>query len=133
MVRGLKLFAEYFAGYEDRYVLIGGAACDIWLSKAEFRPRATKDLDLVLVIEAVDSAFVARFWTFVREGGYPRSEVEDGHRRCYRFAKPVHENYPFMMELFSRSVDLLEQGAPGWIVPVAAESTRCTSSFCFTF
>jgi len=74
MVRGLKLFAEYFAGYEDRYVLIGGAACDIWLSKAEFRPRATKDLDLVLVIEAVDSAFVARFWTFVREGGYTRSE-----------------------------------------------------------
>lgn len=71
MVRGLKLFAEYFAGYEDRYVLIGGAACDIWLSKAEFRPRATKDLDLALVIEAVDSAFVSRFWAFVREGGIP--------------------------------------------------------------
>jgi len=35
MVRGLKIFADYFTGYEDRYVLIGGAACDIWLSKAD--------------------------------------------------------------------------------------------------
>ena len=33
MVRGLKLFADCFAGYKDRYILIGGAACDIWLSK----------------------------------------------------------------------------------------------------
>ena len=61
MVRGLKLFADYFTGYEDHYILIGGAACDVWFSKAEFKPRATKDFDLVLVIEAVDPAFIARF------------------------------------------------------------------------
>lgn len=123
MVRGLKLFADYFAGYEDRYVLIGGAACDIWLSKAEFRSRATKDLDLVLVIEAIDAAFIARFWAFVREGGYARFEVSEGQRRCYRFAKPVREDFPFMMELFSRQIGLLEQGAPGSIFPVAIESS----------
>jgi hypothetical protein len=125
MVRGLKLFADYFAGYEDHYVLIGGAACDIWLSKAEFRPRATKnlDLDLVLVIEAVDSTFIARFWAFIREGGYTRSEVSDGQRRCYRFAKPIHEDFPFMLELFSRRIGLLEQSTPGSIFPVAIESS----------
>ncbi|MCX7028465.1 MAG: hypothetical protein NT061_13495 [Spirochaetes bacterium] len=108
MVRGLRLFADYFADYEDRYVLIGGAACDIWLSKAEFRPRATKDLDLVLVIEAVDPAFVARFWTFIHEGGYTRSEVSDSQRRCYCFAKPIREDFPFMLEFFSRQSGLLE-------------------------
>jgi len=123
MVRGLKLFADYFAGYEDRYVLIGGAACDIWLSKAELQPRATKDLDLVLVIEAVDLAFVAHFWAFVREGGYTRSEVSKGKRRCYRFAKPMRDDFPFMLELFSRQIGLLEQGIPGSIIPVATESS----------
>lgn len=123
MVRGLKLFADYFRGYEDHYVLIGGAACDVWLSKAEFRPRATKDLDLVLVIEAVDSSFIAHFWSFIREGGYARSEVSDGPRRCYRFAKPVREDFPFMLELFSRKIGLLEQSAPGSIFPVAVDSS----------
>ena len=29
MVRGLEAFREYFAGFENQYVLIGGAACDI--------------------------------------------------------------------------------------------------------
>lgn len=123
MVRGLKLFADYFRGYEDHYVLIGGAACDVWLSKAEFRPRATKDLDLVLVIEAVDSSFIARFWSFIRDGGYARSEVSDGPRRCYRFVKPVREDFPFMLELFSRKIGLLEQSAPGSIFPVAVDSS----------
>lgn len=123
MVRGLKLFADYFKGYEDHYVLIGGAACDVWLSKAEFRPRATKDLDLVLVIEAVDSSFIAHFWSFIREGGYTRSEVSDGPRRCYRFAKPIREDFPFMLELFSRRIGLLEQSAPGSIFPVAIDSS----------
>ena len=40
LVHGLKIFADYFPEYEDRYVPIGGAACDIWLSKAEFQARA---------------------------------------------------------------------------------------------
>lgn len=26
---GLDKFKEYFMGYQDQYVLIGGAACDI--------------------------------------------------------------------------------------------------------
>lgn len=123
MVRGLKLFADYFVEYEDRYVLIGGATCDIWLSKAELQPRATKDLDIVLVIEAVDLAFVSHFWAFVREGGYTRSEVSEGKRRCYRFAKPMREDFPFMLQLFSRQIGLLEQDAPGSIIPVATESS----------
>lgn len=42
--------------------------------------RATKDLDIVLVIEALDSAFTERFWAFVEEGGY-----ESGARRERRF------------------------------------------------
>ena len=29
MVKGLDTFRKYFEKYEDQYVLIGGAACDI--------------------------------------------------------------------------------------------------------
>ena len=29
MVKGLDTFRNHFAGYEEQYVLIGGAACDI--------------------------------------------------------------------------------------------------------
>ena len=29
MVKGLDTFRKYFADYEEQYVLIGGAACDI--------------------------------------------------------------------------------------------------------
>ena len=32
MVKGLDTFREYFAEYENQYVLIGGAACDIWIA-----------------------------------------------------------------------------------------------------
>ena len=31
MVKGLDTFQKYFADYEEPYVLIGGAACDILL------------------------------------------------------------------------------------------------------
>ena len=29
MVKGLDVFREHCKGFEDQYVLIGGAACDI--------------------------------------------------------------------------------------------------------
>jgi hypothetical protein len=32
--------------------------------------RATKDLDIVLYVEALDAEFVRAFWDFVRGGGY---------------------------------------------------------------
>ncbi len=35
MVIGIDKFRDHFAGYEDQYALIGGAACD--LSIAELR------------------------------------------------------------------------------------------------
>jgi hypothetical protein len=29
MVRGLDLFRDYFKDYTDKYILIGGTACDL--------------------------------------------------------------------------------------------------------
>lgn len=57
MVKGLDVFAAYFAGDEARYVLIGGVATHLVLDEAGLATRATKDLDIVLCVEALDAAF----------------------------------------------------------------------------
>lgn len=50
MVVGLPRFRAHFAGFEDCFILIGGAACDLWLGDLGLPFRATKDLDLVLLV-----------------------------------------------------------------------------------
>ena len=53
MVTGIERWKEYFNDYKDKYVLIGGAACNLLEEELDMNPRATKDLDLVLVVEAL--------------------------------------------------------------------------------
>jgi len=60
MVKGLDLFREHFRSYADRYVLIGGAACELALGEAGLDFRATKDLDIVLCLEAIDSKSIKK-------------------------------------------------------------------------
>ena len=61
MVKGLDIFYDYFAEFTDQYVLIGGAACDIsFHSNSDLDFRATKDLDMVLVIEAQTKEFAQK-------------------------------------------------------------------------
>ena len=60
MVKGLDTFQKYFADYEEQYVLIGGAACDILFEIYVVNFRSTRDLDMVLIIEALTLEFDAR-------------------------------------------------------------------------
>ena len=64
MVTGIERWKEYFNDYKDKYVLIGGAACNLLEEELDMNPRATKDLDLVLVVEALTPDFGARLWDF---------------------------------------------------------------------
>lgn len=118
-VRGLGRFREKFRGLEDKYVVIGGTASLLALEEAGLQFRATKDIDIVLCFEALDREFFARFWEFVREGGYERREEGQG-RRYYRFSKPTDESYPAMIELFSRAPDGIEVPDGVAITPVPA-------------
>ncbi len=70
MVIGLDIFKEYFKDFPESYIIIGGTACDIVLSEAGLIPRATKDIDMVLIVEALKSEFVRRFWDFIKAGEY---------------------------------------------------------------
>jgi len=118
MVKGLDVFREHFRGYSNRYVLIGGAACDLAMASAGITFRATKDLDIVLCVEALDVAFVKAFWAFIRSGEYAIQEIATGEKRFYRFQKPVKPEYPVMLELFSRVPDLLSPAEGSRLTPI---------------
>ena len=51
MVIGLETFREAFKGYEDCYTVIGGTACDILMYESELYFRATRDIDMIRLIE----------------------------------------------------------------------------------
>ena len=57
MVRGLTTFREHFIDYKEQYVLIGGAASSEILSQSGLTFRATRDLDIVLIVEALSAEF----------------------------------------------------------------------------
>lgn len=120
MVTGLKSFAAHFAGYEDRYVLIGGTALWLLLDDAGLRTRATKDLDIVLCVEALDTAFVNAFWQFIKDGDYLQHEKSSGRKIFYRFLKPRVEDYPAMLELFSRQPDGITLEGDAHLTPIPA-------------
>ena len=111
MVKGIDIFQEYFKQYTDQYVLIGGAACSISFEEQDASFRATKDLDMVLIVEALTPAFGERFWQFIRDGGYQNRARSNGKPQFFRFDKPEDPRFPKMIELFSRTDWLLEEGA----------------------
>src|ERR1035437_6360035 len=98
MVRGIDKFREFFRNYNGSYVIIGGTACDITINDAGLKPRATRDIDIILIVEAIIPAFVWKFWEFIKEGGYEIKEKGDKDRKYYRFIKPSNVDYPYQIE-----------------------------------
>lgn len=108
MVVGLDLFIEHFEAYTDHYVLIGGSACDWQMEQKGLPFRATKDIDIVLIVEALSDEFVNHFWQFIKEGEYAVAQVGE-KKKFYRFIKPQTVGFPAMIELFSRRPDLIKE------------------------
>jgi len=103
MVTGLDKFKQYFADDTDKYVLIGGAACDTVFESNDAVFRATKDLDMVLVVEALTPEFGKRFWQFIDDGGYKHQDMASGKPQFFRFTGPGDPEFPWMIELFART------------------------------
>ena len=107
MVRGVDKFKEYFKEYTGQYTFIGGAACDIILGNLGENFRATKDLDMVLILEELSEDFVNVFIQFVEDGGYEHIDKGTGENQFFRFSKPKDNAFPHMIELFSKRPDYL--------------------------
>ena len=118
MVKGVAIFKEHFRDSSDRYVLIGGTACDLAMTEAGLEFRATKDLDIVLCLEALDTDFARAFWDFIALGQYQIQEKASGQKQFYRFKKPGTPGYPSMLELFSRVPDALSHSGESRFTPI---------------
>ncbi len=118
MVNGLDRFKSHFADYSDRYILIGGTACTVAMENVGQSFRATKDLDVVLCVDVLDAAFVTAFWQFIRDGQYEIQQNATGERQFYRFQKPRVDDYPFMLELFSRTLYALTPTEGSVLTPI---------------
>ena len=132
-MEGLEKFRESFEAYSENYVIIGGTACDIAMTGTAVRPRATHDIDMIVIVEKMTTDFADHFWHFVREGGYrpekrKQSEGDNPRYELYRFVngKP---GYPAMIELLSRHPGIL--GEPKGLtiepLPVDAETSSLSA------
>lgn len=125
MVKGIEKFREAFNAFSDNYVIIGGTACDAALSKTLIEPRATVDIDMILVVENMTPDFARAFWRFIKEGKYKNGKRKRGDGKTpvyelYRFeeGKP---GYPVKIELLSRHSDILGEPSGFHIEPIPAD------------
>lgn len=128
MVNGLERFRKQFASYLDQYVLIGGTACTVIMQEAGLDFRATKDLDIVLYVEALHENFVRAFWQFVEEGGYKNKQHSTSKEIFYRFSSPSSQDYPAMLELFSRIPDNVKLSGSGHLTPIQIDEAIASLS-----
>ncbi|MGO5334207.1 hypothetical protein ACTQZM_06870 [Enterococcus cecorum] len=103
MVVGLQNFRERFGRFDDQFVIIGGTACELLMSEEELDFRATKDIDVVLIVENLTKEFGTQFWEYIKEANYQHNNKSTGDLQFYRFSHPKNNSYPFMLELFSRN------------------------------
>ncbi len=118
MVTGIDKFREQFSGFEGMYTLIGGVACGLLMDDAGLDFRATKDFDVVLIIEALNEDFGHAFWEFIKDGGYRIREKSNGEPEFYRFRNPSDSSYPREIELFSRKSEVLKYDEADRLTPI---------------
>lgn len=105
-IQGIYKFRDFFRQYTDKYVLIGGAACSVLFDEIGGNFRATKDLDVVLIVENISEEFGRAFWEYIKEANYNGIETGAEQTQFYRFKNPDNPSYPKMIELFSRTPNI---------------------------
>lgn len=83
--------------------------------------RATKDIDLVLIVEALTAEFGETFWEFIKEAEYDHCNKSTGEAQFYRFTDPKSKEYPYMIEIFSRNPEMILLDDDARITPLPME------------
>lgn len=110
-MKGIDKIRQYLGEYKGNYVIIGGTACNLNLEEANLQGRATKDIDMVMICEALTEEYLKSFWAFIKAGDYSAWQVksEDKSHSCfYRFIDPKDNTFPKYIELFSRKPDSIQ-------------------------
>lgn len=69
MVAGIDKIREHFMAHEGQYAIIGGTACHLLFDAAGPSFRASKDINMVHCVEAVDAVRTTNFVTTQPECG----------------------------------------------------------------
>lgn len=102
MVRGIDEFKRHFAGFENNYTIIGGAACSFWVQYEGLTPRSTNDIDLLLIIETYNIQFNQQLWNFFRKANYKSLSSDKQNQRYFRFSDPAEKRFPQQIEILCR-------------------------------
>jgi hypothetical protein len=121
MVKGLQNFKEFFKNYSDHYTIIGGTACSLNFENLGLKYRSTKDIDMVITVNVLSKEFVNKIFEYINGGGYQIQEKTSGKKIFYRFSKPIKEEYPEIIELFSGKPDLFDIIENQRIIPIITE------------
>ena len=62
-----------------------------------------------------------KFWEFIKAGNYERQEKSTDERNYYRFMKPENKEFPFQIELFSRTPDNVQLNEPAHLTPIPVD------------
>ena len=107
MVEEIKKFSSYFKEFNDRYVLIGGAACFLVLNEVGLEYREIKDIDVVLCLEEMNTEFAETFYDFFKFGRLKKTQMSREKELFYRFYYTEDEEFPYLFELFSSIPNVL--------------------------
>ena len=122
----METFKEAMLPYKDNFVIIGGTACDIQLRGTAMMPRATEDIDIIVVVERLTQEFVNAFWQLIHKGNY-RVEKRINQAGAsvyalYRFTLQDEKfDYPQKIELLSRHSDLMGEPSGFHIEPIPTD------------
>ena len=122
VVGGIEAFREAMVGHEDEYVLIGGGACSVLFDREAVPFRATKDLDIVVLVDQGGSGFARALWSFIKSNDYDCWRHAAGGCSYYRFVLPKNSpsatRLPEQIELFSRHPDFTLENEESEITPL---------------
>ncbi len=123
---GFDHFCNSLKGFESHYVVIGGGAASLLMDDEGLEFRATKDVDLVVLVRSQE--LNARILAYVKSGGYHSKESTDKLPRYYRFTNPTATECPKMIEIFSRNELGLELEKDQHIIPINDSSAEKLSA-----
>lgn len=121
MVGGLNIFRERFSQFSDNFVIIGGTACNEILSGTEMRPRATMDIDIVVIVENMTPEFARAFWAFIAEGEYRpgvRKDKDEAPKYVLYSFDHGKAGFPVKVELLSRHNEIFTLAAHTEPLPI---------------
>lgn len=70
MIKGIDKIQQYLGDFSECYAIIGGTACDVLLGNAGLDFRGTKDVDMIVIAEAISPGFVKKLKEMIQAGGY---------------------------------------------------------------